>query len=160
MCPAHSLEAAHRLSHTRAALRQSKASKKLEDSNAYNYPQREMDKTIYYSGVMLSSLPVIPGLSSGKLWRKISSTPHRNPQRQEFAHCEAGTAPLTGDTGLRTDAHAHLHWVVRSSVLGGGVMAYILAPLELLTGQLTWNCPLKTSNLFRPQGLCAPCSSA
>lgn len=119
-----------------------------------------MDKTIYYSGVMLSSLPVIPGLSSGELWRKISSTPCRNPQRQEFIHCEAGTAPMTSSTELRTDAHAHLHWVVRSSVLDGGVVAYILALLELLTGQLTWNCPLKTSNLFLPQGLCTPCSSA
>lgn len=135
VCPAHSSEVVHRLSHTTAALRQSKASIELEDPNAYNYPrttlrsshlstcdsrgpvgqpeaQREVDETICYSGVKLSSLPVIPGLSSGNIWRKISSTPHRSPQRKEFTHCEASTAPLTGDTGLRTDTHAHLYWVV------------------------------------------------
>ena len=43
-CPAHSLEAVHRLSHTTAALRQSKASRELEHSNAYNYPQDHSEK--------------------------------------------------------------------------------------------------------------------
>ena len=44
VCPAHSSEAVHRLSHTTATLRQSKASIELEDSNAYNYPQDHSEK--------------------------------------------------------------------------------------------------------------------